>query len=77
MSKNLEALKNAYKTTIGLMAVSQTIEGRSEDKKHERIIYYLGEQQGIELVAWRLLSKKECCEFREFVSYTTRQKGEL
>ena len=70
MTKNLEALKNAYKSSIELAAVSQTIEGRSDDKKRERRIYYLGEQQGIELAACWILSKKESREFREFVLYT-------
>ena len=74
MTKNLEALKNAYKTSTELAAISQTIEGRSDDKKRERRIYYLGEQQGIELASAWILSEKE---YQEFVSYTTQQKDEL
>ena len=72
MTRNLEALKNAYEMTGELLAVSQTIEGRSEDEKRERKIYYLGEQEGIKFAAGWLLSKKERQEFREFVLYNTQ-----
>ena len=74
MTKNLEALKKVYKTSAQLETVSQMVEGRSVDMKCERKSYYRAEKEGIISAAGGVLSKKE---FREFVLYTTQEKGEL
>ena len=74
MTKNLEALKKVYKTSAQLETVSQMVEGRSVDMKHERKIYYRGEKEGIISAAAGVFSRKE---FQEFVLYTTQEKGEL
>jgi len=74
MSKNLEALKNAYKTSAQLETVSQMVEGRGADTKCERRLYYRGEKEGITSAAAGILSRKE---FQEFMLYTAQEKGEL
>ena len=66
MTRNLEALKKAYRTTGELKAVSQLIEVRNEEEKRERRIHYDAEKQGVLSAALWVLSKKDYKEFEKF-----------
>ena len=72
MTKNLEALKGAYKHECDLLIISQGIEGRSEEVKRSRLNYYRARKEGVCDAALWLLSKKE---YKKFKDFALEQKG--